>query len=917
MPKLQRRDPDHPGGRFTTNHTGCRGPCCAGSCASGSELPKLTPAKIDLFAHPSVKNVIVLQTVLDSVKRASISVHNRVMQLINDLDKKFFLFYNRFHYMTFCPMEDVKGGVPKEMLAIVKACAWFRDHATYAVKPAIVSDNQNLREMASENNLNFMTVQGYVEIVPSNDSLADMIAVTDYKHIMDGRIYRYPDHLSISQIASGLRHGSLYSGKLDVEPHNIFEGTVICRINNDDKKISVIGRESINRGMDGDIVAISLLSEKDRTSEDMAVSDDEDSDSETAGSGLKTYRGVERASLGKVVGIIRRAWGVYCGNLDAEYIASNIRTDNSKIQTVYFWPYNKKIPRIRIGTRQISRLLNKRIAVSIDHWPKDSKYPIGHYVKTMGDIGDNKVETDIVLMENDIDNSPFSQKVLACLPPEREGWKVEPCHFLGRTDCTGLTVFSIDPPGCTDIDDALHCRKLSNGNFEVGIHIADVTFFIRPDTSLDSEARTRSTTVYLVDKRIDMIPPLLGTNLCSLKHNEKRLAVSCILELDKDANVVKRHFCRSVIQSKASMTYSQALAMVTDGRNNTECPDIRNSLLDLNYLAQKLRAKRREEGALALASPEMRFELGENLDVQDIKLKDNTASNILVEEFMLLANIEVANKIYSSYKRYSLLRRHPVPPRVKFEGLVKAVAKLGYKLNVENSKTLADSLDNIAKNVDPYLDYLIRMQVTRCMTQASYFSSGILRKDEFWHYGLSTPIYTHFTSPIRRYPDIMVHRILLASLGLGDINPITECTQEILTDICENANKKHYHAQLAARASAALYSSRFLIGSVIIEDGYVTRIMGNSFSAIIRKYGIEGIVKPGNTESTKLPEIIFDTENQTISVGGKVVIEAFKKVRIRLTAEVSDSKSSSKGRIKFTLIEPYIERFCNNSDLAS
>ncbi|KAJ2757802.1 exosome catalytic subunit dis3, partial [Coemansia nantahalensis] len=331
---------------------------------------------------------------------------------------------------------------------------------------------------------------------------------------------------------------------------------------------------------------------------------------------------------------------------------------------------------------------------------------------------------------------PFTPNVRADLPAEGAAWLFDPVRDQlaagKRRDLRDLDVCSIDPPGCTDIDDALHAIELPNGNFQVGVHIADVTNFVKPGTAMDAEAAHRSTTVYLVDRRIDMLPELLGTNLCSLMSKVDRLAFSCVWELDRDANIVSVAFHKSVIHSKASFTYDEAQSRIDDP---AMADPITKSVRDLNMLAKKLRRRRTEAGALTLSSPEVRFRLeNDSQDPVDVEMKALKETNALVEEFMLLANISVARKIHEHFPDSSLLRRHPEPPAQNFDNLQHALRPLGVQLETGSSLALAQSLDRAVLPHDPYFNNLLRILTTRCMMQAQYFCSGTHTPEEFRHY---------------------------------------------------------------------------------------------------------------------------------------------------------------------------------------
>lgn len=291
----------------------------------------------------------------------------------------------------------------------------------------------------------------------------------------------------------------------------------------------------------------------------------------------------EKQPTGKVVGIIRRKWRQYCGILQINPIPGSTRH--------IFVPAEKKIPKVRIETRQSEQLKMQRIIIAIDQWPRHSRYPQGHFVRALGPLGDKETENEVLLLEHDVPHCKFSKEVLSFLP--KMPWTITDEDIAKRVDLRDVAICSVDPPGCTDIDDALHCRQLPNGHFDVGVHIADVSHFIRPGNALDKEAASRATTVYLVDKRIDMVPELLSSNLCSLRGGETRFAFSCVWEIDENANIVSTNYHKSIIKSKKAMTYEEAQLIIDD---KTQQHEIAESLRNLNKLAKILKKKRIDKG---------------------------------------------------------------------------------------------------------------------------------------------------------------------------------------------------------------------------------------------------------------------------------------------------------------------------------
>ncbi len=607
---------------------------------------------------------------------------------------------------------------------------------------------------------------------------------------------------------------------------------------------------------------------------------------------------------------MKKNWRGYCGSIKES--ASGNSTGSA--QSILFVPVDRRIPIIRIQTRQLANLIHKRIIVTVDSWPTTSKYPLGHYKETVGtgQVGNLSTETEVVLIEHDVPYEPFAPIVTDCLPKEGANWRASEQDFRERADFRSLLICSIDPPGCTDIDDALHARPLDpsnpSGHWEIGVHIADVTHFVKPSTPLDQEAAHRATSVYLVDRRIDMLPELLGSDLCSLHCNVERLAFSVVWVVDQNGAIHDCKFTKSIIQSKRSFTYDQA-QLILDDPNSTD--ELAPSLNFLYHISQLLRKKRMDSGALTLASPEVRFKLadGEGKDPTDVEVKEMKGANALVEEFMLLANISVAERIYRNFPEHSLLRRHPIPPQSNFDNLVLAInAHFTNQSNSEHpvvplfdpatNKSLSESLDRVVDSNDSYFNTLVRILTTRCMMQAVYFVSGNCPYPDFYHYGLATPIYTHFTSPIRRYADIIVHRLLASTLSneitsTSVVNSSSESvslSKSSVTQLCDNLNFRHRMAQYASRASIELFTCIYfkskLSQAQLVEDAYVIKVCKNGFVAFVPKYGVEGLVDL-NSELTN-GTLVFDPERFTLSSinnngTGKEVIRLFQHVRVQIT----------------------------------
>lgn len=709
-----------------------------------------------------------------------------------------------------------------------------------------------------------------------------------------------------------MESGKFYQGKLNVSNHNYLEGSIFTKFQGKEQAISILGRMDMNRAIQGDIVVVEILPKDQWRGESGTIVINEEDES-AINDADKPAPEENLQPCGKVVGILKRNWRPYCGFLDRNSI-SNVHESNSVSQMVTFFPMDQRIPKIKIRTSQAARLLNQRIVVSIDHWNIDKRFPDGHFVKSLGMAGDKDTETHVLLLEHDVPFADFSKQIYSELPTEGDKWIVRDEHLYGREDFRDLDICSIDPPGCTDIDDALHAKPLPNSNYEVGVHIADVTHFVKPGTHMDNEAAHRGTTVYLVNKRIDMLPGLLGTNLCSLHCNVDRLAFSCIWEIDSNANIVNTRFTKSIIRSKASFTYDQAQARIDDPNAQD---DLTKGVRTLNQIAKILRQRRFDNGALTLSSPEVRFNLeNDSQDPVDVEMKELKDTNALVEEFMLLANISVAAHIFVHFPSCSVLRMHPTPPDSNFEKLKKAVHKFNIEIKHGSSKELADSLDAAVIPGDPFFNKLLRIMTTRCMLQAKYICSGKVSEEEFHHYGLATNIYTHFTSPIRRYSDVLVHRLLEAS-----INPNIQLDKNLLDcekvkAVTDNLNFRHTMAQKASRGSVEVFTHYYFKDRVLIEDGYVIRVMKNGFVVLVPKYGLEGLIHVGgksNANSKATLQVLHDEVQDILhfeAASQKTTIEMFQKVRVRISVAkqlVGGGEGGLRQSVLVELVEPQIQ----------
>lgn len=894
---------------------------------------------MDLFEETvAFYDVVILQTVLEELRNRSLPLYNRLIGLTRSEDKHFYVFFNEFRLETYVVREPGESINDRNDRAVRQSVKWYRDHLQKAATKAgrsrnapsilmLSDDKENLKRAKAES-LDASSLCDYVSDLEGADRLLDMINTSrqDQETRSAKAELLYPDYFPLSKLLTSIRTGTLHQGLFNISPYNYLEGSV--HVPAFDKSLLVLGRENSNRAVQGDLVVVEILPKTQwkmpstQIVEEEALNKNENADADDREAVVtelerrvlqEEVRRIQRKSIegrpqptARVVGVIKRNWRQYVGHVDSS--SSSISKLSNQQQTVFLIPMDKRIPKIRIRTRQADSLLGKRVLVTIDSWDQDSRYPVGHFVRSLGELEAKGAETEAILLEYDVQYRPFPSAVLDCLPREGHEWKVpksiDDPGWRGRTDLRDLLVCSIDPIGCQDIDDALHARPLPNGNYEIGVHIADVSHFVKPNNPMDVEASIRGTTVYLVDKRIDMLPPLLGTDLCSLKPYVERYAFSAMWEMTNDAEIVGSSFTKSVIRSRRAFSYEEAQQRIDDASNIDQ---LTQSMRTLLFLSKRLRQKRMAAGALNLASPEVRIQVeSETSDPADVQTKQNLDTNSLVEEFMLLANISVAGKIYETFPQTALLRRHAPPPKSNFEELsTQLKARRNLEIRTETSKFLADSLDICIDANEPFFNTLIRIMATRCMMSAEYFCSGTQAYTDFRHYGIASEIYTHFTSPIRRYADLVAHRQLAAAIEYERSDPSLR-SQHTLESIIKNINIRHRNAQMAGRASVEYYVGQALKGRVLEEPGFVMKVFSNGFVVFVPRFGIEGLIRLRDL-TTPEPEAVFDAEEFVLRIKGNAggglkrrEIALFEKVVVKVSDVIE--KTTGKRKIKMELV---------------
>lgn len=523
-----------------------------------------------------------------------------------------------------------------------------------------------------------------------------------------------------------------------------------------------------------------------------------------------------------------------------------------------FSPTDSRSPRIRIARKDCPPgfferprdFENTLLVARIVSWPesssRDSFLAIGTIVRSLGEAGEIEPETEGILLEYGIDSGPFSDEVLACLPQEAP-WKIPEEELMHRRDFREECVFTIDPLTARDLDDAVHCKKIKDGVFEVGVHIADVSYFVRPGTALDEVALERGTSTYMVQKVVPMLPRHLCEELCSLNPGEDRLTFSVVWQMSDKGEILSDWKGRGIIRSRVKMAYEHAQDMIDKPNrqwNLNDLPPISDGATveqisiqvnQLHKFAVRLRRNRFENGALRLDQVKLRFDLDQETGLPNgYHTHQQRDANKLIEEFMLLANMAVARHIYTAYPEKALLRRHPKPHQKQLEDLIELCKSLGIRFNATSSKTIHESLAQFPLS-SPEREVLVNLTM-RPMKNAEYFCTGSVSEDEYGHFALSAPLYTHFTSPIRRYADLEVHRLLAASLGID--GPVNEAP-EAIDSIAEHCNDRKLAAKRASELSDEMFFGIFVRESgPLEEDGIVLNVMDQSFDVLIPTLGL-------------------------------------------------------------------------------
>ena len=564
---------------------------------------------------------------------------------------------------------------------------------------------------------------------------------------------------------------------------------------------------------------------------------------------------------GQVVEILHRAKTRFVGRVQKMEKFAFLVCDNRNMVVDIF------IPLADLGGAEDG----EKAVVEMTDWPDQMNNPVGKVVKRLGKPGDNNVEMQSILAEYDfpLDFPAEAEKEAAKIkaPTKKE--------TEGRRDFRKTLTFTIDPADAKDFDDALSFKRLKNGNYEVGVHIADVSHYVKPGSAIDREAFDRGTSVYLVDRTIPMLPERLCNGVCSLRPNEDKLCFSAVFEMNDRAEVLDRWFGKTVINSDRRYCYEEAQEIIENGKQEAESgkrkaeSELVDAILELHKLATILRDGRYKEGAINFESQEVKFQLDENGKPIGVYIKEQKEANWLIEEFMLLANRNVAeyvgktsntsstsktsNTSKTSKKAKTFVYRvHDEPNPEKLNTFVEFVTKLGFKMKVSSRKALADSYNRLFEQIAGRgEEYMIDTIAIRTMSKAYYSTQNI------GHYGLAFPFYTHFTSPIRRYPDLMVHRLLELYLEGG-----ASVSAEEYEEYCKHCSLMEKKAADAERASVKYKQAEYLsdkLGKVF--DANISGVSKWGIYAEIEGNKCEGMIPIG---SLKGDYYMLDEDNYQV-----------------------------------------------------
>ena len=571
---------------------------------------------------------------------------------------------------------------------------------------------------------------------------------------------------------------------------------------------------------------------------------------------------------GEVIEVLERAKTEFVGVIDIQKNFAFVSTANAKMYTDIF------IPKDKLGEAQQGDVVIARI----EDWPKRADSPFGAVIKVLGKPGDHDTEIHAILAEYGL---PYDFPVEVEVFAQKIDTSIQASEVANRRDMRDTLTYTIDPKDAKDFDDALSFKKLENGNYEIGIHIADVSHYLQEGTILDDEAYKRGTSVYLVDRVVPMLPEVLSNFACSLRPNEEKYTFSAIFEIDHKATVLNQWFGRTVINSDQRFAYEEAQVIIETktnlipaeisltGSDFIASDEIVEATLKLDELAKILRRHRMNNGAISFDKVEVKFNLSPEGEPEGVYFKVSKDANHLIEEFMLLANRKVAEYIGKQKKTF-VYRIHDEPNEDKLFAMQALISKFGYKIDLREKKDISKSLNQLMADVNGKKEQnLIDTLAIRTMSKAKYST------DNIGHYGLAFDYYSHFTSPIRRYPDVMVHRLLQYYLDGGK-----SVDAEVYEEKCVHASNMEGLATNAERDSIKYMQIKYMqdhkdqefvgVISGVTEWGIYVEIIENKCEGMCR---IREIKDDYYTFDEKQYALVGATTHSLLQLGDEVVVK--------------------------------------------
>lgn len=639
--------------------------------------------------------------------------------------------------------------------------------------------------------------------------------------------------------------------------NNVAVGTFVRRSNgknsvitDEDKEVIFVAERNSKHALNGDRVKINIAARK---------------------------KGQEPEA--EVIEIIEEKPQTFVGTLQVDRNVAFLKTDSKFLACDIFIPKRN----LKGGKT------NDKAVVKITNWPDDSKNPTGEVLDILGRTGENNAEIHAILAEFGL---PYKYPENVEKAADKIDAGITPEEVANREDFRKVPTFTIDPADAKDFDDALSFRRLPNGNYEIGVHIADVTHYVTPGSIIDKEAEQRATSVYLVDRVVPMLPEHLCNGICSLRPNEEKLAFSCIFEMDENGNIKNSRISRTVIESDRRFSYEEAQQVIETGEG-----DMKEAILTLDRLAKTLRAKRFENGSVDFDREEVKFEIDEFGHPTGVYFKESKDANKLIEEFMLLANKTVAAAIGCPGGRKKakafVYRVHDMPEQTRLTDLAAIARTFGYKIKTSGSSAEVNrSLNKMLKDIKGKgEENFLSVLAIRSMAKAVYTTENI------GHYGLGFDYYTHFTSPIRRYPDMLVHRLLERYLKGG-----RSVNVEKLEEQCKHSSDMEQLASNAERSSIKFKQVEYMsdhLGEVF--EGMISGVTEWGIYVEIDENKCEGLVPMRD-----LADDYYDFDEKNYCIRGRRYGNVYRlgdKVKVKVA-----NTNLEKKQLDFLIVDPRNKR---------